>query len=335
MSIGGPDSSPMPGAPERPVPGKDKTADKDSAQPKPGSANDDMSRKQIHDAAAYIRSLAQLHGRNAEWADRAVREAVSLSAHEALEQRVIDLIATDVADLANKLEGRKVKTAAGERVLHSAGATIAVLTPDWRTRFLAIITHPSIALILLTIGFYGLVFEIMNPGVVLPGVIGAIAMLIGLYALQLLPTNYAGLALILVGLSFIVAEAFVPAYGSLGVGGVIAFVIGATMLVDTDIPGFGVPDSLIALLAVVSALFVFGVAAAAMKARRRPVVTGREQMIGSEGIVIDDADTEGWARVHSELWKVRSNEPLKRGQVVRVTGEDGLVLTVVSRRNGA
>jgi len=332
VDIGGPDALPSAPTPS----GKDKDADKgDKSSAKPGKSDDAMSRKQVHDAAAYIRGLAQLHGRNAEWAERAVREAVSLPAQDALAQHVIDLIATDVPDLAQKLDGRKVKTAAGERVLATAGATITVAAPDWRTRFLAIITHPSIALILLTVGFYGLVFEVMNPGMVLPGVVGAIAMLIGMYALQLLPTNYAGLALVLLGLSFIVAEAFVPAYGSLGIGGVIAFVVGALMLIETDVPGFGVPWSLIAALAVTSLVFLFGIATAAMKARRRPVVTGREQMIGSHGVVVDNADGEDWVRVHSELWRARSTHPLASGQTVRVTAKEGLVLTVVPTHKDA
>ena len=325
VDIGGP--GPLPSAPEPPSKGKD--ADKGESPAKPGKSDDAMTRKQVHDAAAYIRGLAQLRGRNVEWAERAVREAVSLPAQDALAQHVIDLVATDVPDLAQKLDGRKVTTAAGERVLATAGATITVAAPDWRTRFLAIITHPSIALILLTVGFYGLVFEVMNPGMVLPGVVGAIAILIGMYALQLLPTNYAGLALVLLGLSFIVAEAFVPAYGSLGIGGVIAFVVGALMLIETDVPGFGVPWPLIATLAVTSLLFLFGIAAAAMKARRRPVVSGREQMIGSHGVVVDNAEGEDWVRVHSELWRARSAHPLASGQTVRVTGKEGLVLTVV------
>ena len=331
VDIGAPGVSPSAPTP----PGKDKDADKGETPSRSGKSDDAMSRKQVHDAAAYIRSLAQLHGRNAEWAERAVREAVSLPAQEALAQHVIDLVATDVPDLAHKLDGRKVKTAAGERVLATAGATITVAAPDWRTRFLAIITHPSIALILLTVGFYGLVFEVMNPGMVLPGVVGAIAILIGMYALQLLPTNYAGLALVLLGLSFIVAEAFVPAYGSLGIGGVIAFVVGALMLIETDVPGFGVPWSLIAALAVTSLLFLLGIATAAMKARRRPVVTGREQMIGSHGVVVDNADGEDWVRVHSELWRVRSPHPLASGQTVRVTAKEGLVLTVVPTHKDA
>jgi len=325
VAIGGPGAVPSAPTP----PSKDKDADKGEEPANGGKSDEAMSRKQVHDSAAYIRGLAQLHGRNVEWAERAVREAVSLPAQDALAQHVIDVVATDVPDLARKLDGRKVRTAAGERVLATAGATINTVAPDWRTRFLAIITHPSIALILLTVGFYGLVFEVMNPGIVLPGVVGAIAILVGMYALQLLPTNYAGVALVLLGLSFIVAEAFVPAYGSLGIGGVIAFVVGAMMLIESDVPGFGVPGSLIATLAVTSLLFLFGIAAAAMKARRRPVVTGREQLIGSHGMVIDGGDGEGWARVHSELWRVRSTHPLASGQTVRVTGKEGLVLTVV------
>jgi len=324
VPIGGPDA-----LPSAPAPGKDKDADKGESGAKGGKPDDAMSRKQVHDAAAYIRSLAQLRGRNVDWAERAVREAVSLPAQDALAQHVIDVLASDVADLARKVDGRKVTTAAGERVLMTAGATITTVAPDWRTRFLSTITHPSIALILLTVGFYALVFEVMNPGMVLPGVAGAIAILIGMYALQLLPISYAGLALILLGLAFIVAEVFVPAYGSLGIGGVIAFVIGATMLIETDIPGFGVPMSLIVTLAITSFLFLLGIAAAAMKARRRPVVTGREQMIGSHGVVVDDAEGEGWVRVRSELWRARSTHPLASGQTVRVTGKDGLVLTVV------
>jgi membrane-bound serine protease (ClpP class) len=323
VAIGGPEAPSPPVAPA-PVGNKKKepAADKDD------KSTDAMTRKQVHDAAAYIRGLAQLYGRNAEWAERAVREAVSLSADEALKEHVVDFVASDVADLAQKVDGRTVKVAGTGRTLHTANAAIRTLEPDWRTQFLAIITHPSIALILLTVGFYGLLFEFMNPGMVLPGVAGAIALLVGLYALQLLPISYAGLALIVLGLGFIVAEVFLPTYGSLGIGGVIAFVVGAMMLVDTEVPGFGVPPSLVAVLAVTSAAFVFLVAGAALKARRRPVVSGREQLIGSVGVALDDSSGEGWVRVHSEQWRARSAEPLKQGQRVRVTARDGLVLTV-------
>ncbi len=313
-----------------PKPGKeaDKKSGKDNAEPESGDSESTLTRKQIHDSAAYIRGLAQLRGRNADWGERAVREAVSLSADEALAQHVVDIVARDVPDLLAKLDGRKVITVAGEQVLRTAGVGTVTEEPDWKTRFLAVITDPSVALILMMLGVYGLFFEFSNPGLALPGVVGAICILIGLFALHMLPVNYAGLALVLLGMCFLVAEAFLPSYGSLGIGGIIAFVVGAVMLIDTDVPGFGIPYSLIALLAVLTGLFVFVVSGVALKARRRPVVTGAEAMIGSIGVALEDAEGEGWARVHSEQWRVRSAVPLKRGQSVRVTARDGLVLIV-------
>jgi membrane-bound serine protease (ClpP class) len=322
VQIGAPGVSP-PSSPSSPA-SSDKTKKEDEDKP----SGDAMTRKQVHDAAAYIRGLAQMRGRNQDWAERAVREAVSLSADEALAQHVIDLTARDVADLVAKLDGRKISTAGGERTLQTAGAAVSLDEPDWKSRFLAVITNPSIALILMMIGVYGLFFEFSNPGLVLPGVVGAIALFLGLFALHMLPVNYAGLALVALGLGFFVAEAFLPSYGSLGAGGIIAFAIGVVMLIDTDAPGFGVPLWLIGALALVSALFVILVASVALKARRRPIVTGSEELIGSVGVVLDDADAEGWARVHSEQWRVQSHVPLKRGQAIRVTGRDGLVLTV-------
>ena len=287
-----------------------------------------MERKQVHDAAAYIRGLAQMRGHNVEWAERAVREAVSLSADEALAQKVIDVVARDVPDLLAKLDGRKAAMAGGEHVLATKGAEVVTFAPDWRNRLLAVIANPSVALILMLIGIYGLFFEFSNPGFVLPGVAGAIALLLGLFALQMLPVNYAGLALVLLGLAFMIAEVYLATFGVLGVGGIIAFVIGAVLLIDTDVPAFGIPYTLIAGLAIASAAFVFFVSGAALKARRRPVVSGSEELVGSSGLVLDDLTDEGWARVHSEQWRVRSVVPLKRGQTVRVTGRDGLVLTV-------
>jgi membrane-bound serine protease (ClpP class) len=311
-------------SPSSPQPG----ADKDKGK-KDDDHQDTLSRKQVHDAAAYIRGLAQLRGRNADWGERAVREAVSLSADEALAQKVIDLSARDVTDLVAKLDGRKVTTSAGERTLSTSGAEIVTLAPDWKVRFLAIITEPSVALILMMLGVYGLFFEFSNPGFVLPGVFGGIALLIGLFALNMLPVNYAGLALVLLGLSFMIAEAFYPSYGSLGVGGIIAFAIGAVMLIDSDVPGFGIPYWLIGALALLSALFILIVGGVALRARKRPIVTGHEELIGSVGVVLEDSGTEAWARVHSEQWRVQSTVPLKRGQDVRVTAREGLVLTVI------
>jgi membrane-bound serine protease (ClpP class) len=206
---------------------------------------------------------------------------------------------------------------------------VTPLEPDWRTRFLSVITDPSIAYILVLAGIYALFFEFSNPGLVFPGVAGAICILIALYAFHLLPVSYAGLALVLLGVAFMVAELFVPAYGSLGVGGVIAFVTGSVMLIDTDVPGFSVPIALILGVAAVSAAFVFLVIGTAGKARQRPVVSGREELLGSEGVVLEDFEREGWARVHSETWRIRSAKPMKAGQRVRVAGMEGLLLDVV------
>jgi membrane-bound serine protease (ClpP class) len=320
IGMPGPGSAPQP-------PASDK--EKDKATPGDESHGQDaMTKKQVHDAAAYIRGFAQLRGRNTEWAERAVREAVSLSADEALQQKVIDVVARDVPDLLAKLDGRKVSTAGGERTLETATVVAVTIEPDWKSRFLAVITNPSVALILMMLGVYGLFFEFSNPGMVLPGVVGGICLLLGLFALQMLPVNYAGLGLILLGLTFLVAEAFLPAYGSLGVGGIIAFAIGAVMLIDTDVPGFGIPIALIVVLAALTGLFVFFVSGVALKARRRPVVTGSEELIGSVGEVLDDG-AEAYARVRSEQWRVRSSVPLRRGQRVRVTDRDDLLLTVV------
>ncbi|MGB5081670.1 MAG: nodulation protein NfeD [Burkholderiales bacterium] len=294
-----------------------------------GNTPDTMTRKQVNDASAYIRSLAQMRGRNADWAERAVREAVSLPAREALKMKVIDLVAEDVPQLLRRLDGRKLKVADSERVLETADVVATAAVPDWRTRFLAVITDPSIAYLLILLGVYALVFEFSNPGLVFPGVVGAICILIALYAFHLLPVNYAGLALILVGIAFMVAELFFPAFGSLGIGGAIAFIIGSVILIDTDIPGFGIPISLVLGIAAASAVFLFLVVGLALKGRKRPVVTGREELVGSTGEVIEDCEGDGWARVHSETWRIRSAVPLRAGQRVRVTGMGGLLLEVV------
>ena len=328
ISIGGMPGSPepqrQPQEPERKngkKAGQTKDAEKDWM-------SDASRRKAVFDAAAYIRGLAQLRGRNAEWAERAVREAVSLPAEEALKLNVIDLIATDLPDLLVKLDGRALNVAGQDRILRTQGAQTTTIEPDWRSRFLSLITDPSIAYILLLLGIYGLLFEFYNPGFLLPGVVGAICLLIALYALQLLPVNFAGVALLVLGIAFMIAEVFVPAYGSLGIGGIIAFVIGSVMMIDTDIPGFILPWPLIAAIAFLSALFIVAVVGMAMQARKRPVVSGSEEMMGAAGEVIEDFAQEGWARIHSENWKVRSTVPLKRGQKVRVTAINGLVLDV-------
>ena len=308
----------------------DKKTDKDEGS---GGLTSAMTRKVVHDAAAYIRGLAQMRGRNADWAERAVREAVSLSSEEALNLKVIDLVAADVPELLKRLDGRKLTAAGTERTLETAGAVAAAFEPDWRSRFLSVITDPSIAYILVLLGIYAIMFEFSNPGMVLPGVVGAISVLIALYAFQLLPVNYAGLALMLLGIAFMVAEAFFPAYGSLGVGGVIAFVIGSVILIDTDVPGYSIPIALIGGFAAGSAAFLIFVMSMLIGARRRPVVSGREELIGAGGEVLEDFEHEGWARVHSETWRVRASVPLTAGRRVRVAAMDGLVLDVVPETN--
>src|SRR5258705_7200416 len=294
-----------------------------------GDSPNAMTRKQVNDASAYIRGLAQMRGRNAEWAERAVREAVSLSATEALKLKVVDLVAEDVPDLLKRLDGRTLKAAEKERVLHTVDAIAIALEPDWRTRFLSVITDPSIAYVLILLGMYALVFEFSNPGLVFPGVIGAICILVAAYAFHMLPVNYAGLALMLVGIAFMAGELFFPAYGSLGVGGLIAFVLGSVILIDTGTPGYGVPFSLALGVAAASAAFIFFAVGMMLKARKRPVVSGREELIGSVGELLEDCQREAWARVHGETWRVRSDTALKSGQRVRVTAMHGLLLEVV------
>jgi membrane-bound serine protease (ClpP class) len=314
----------MPSAPGGDEKGKEKSNSKRDGQPA-----DAMTKKQINDAAAYIRGLAQLRGRNAEWAERAVREAVSLSAAEAARARVIDVVARDLDDLLAKIDGRSVTIGGGQSVkLAVAGAKVETIVPDWRTKLLAALANPSFALILMMLGIYGIWFEFSNPGFVFPGVIGAICLLLAMFAFQMLPVNYAGLALIVLGLGFMIAEVFFPSFGSLGIGGVIAFVVGAIFLMDTEIPGFGIPLPLIAGIAVATAAFMILVGGMAAKARTRPVITGREELVGAGGEVIDAAGDEVWARVHGETWRVRSRERLAPGSRVRVTGVDGLVLDV-------
>lgn len=307
--------------------GKDKDASPTGGeQAAPGSA---MQHKQINDAAAYIRSLAQMRGRNIEWAEQAVRQAVSLTADEALKLKVIDVIARDVPDLLRQLDGRKVNVLGVERTLDIKDARIVAMEPDWRSRLLAVIADPSIAYLLMLAGIFGLFFEFSNPGFVLPGVVGAISLLLALFAFQMLPVNYAGLGLIILGLAFMIAEVFIPSFGVVGIGGVVAFMIGSVMLIDTDIPGYGVSWSMIVLVGIASALFIFFVGGMAVKARRRPVVSGREELIRSSGEVLEDFDgKDGLARVHGETWRARCKQPLAKGQRVRVIGMDGLILDV-------
>jgi membrane-bound serine protease (ClpP class) len=293
---------------------------------KKGAGLDTMTKKVTNDAVAYIRSLAQLRGRNADWGEKAVREAVSLPAEEAVKLKVIDFVAADVPALLKQIDKK-----AG---LKTADAPVVQVEVDWRTKILAVITNPSVAYILILLGIYALIFEFTNPGLILPGVVGAICVLLALYSFHLLPVNYAGLALMLLGIAFMVAEAFLPAFGSLGIGGLIAFVLGSIILIDTDrVPsGFDIPYSLIGGVAAASAAFVFLVVGMAVRQRRRPVLTGREHMIGAVAEALEDFEREGWARVHGESWRVRANAPVRRGERLRVSAIDGLILTVEVER---
>jgi membrane-bound serine protease (ClpP class) len=284
---------------------------------KDGKKEDDtLSRKVTNDAVAYIRGLAQLRGRNADWAETAVREGVSLPAEEALKLNVIDHVVPDLGSLL--------------KALGKADAPVKQVEVDWRTQVLGVITNPSVAYLLVLVGVYGLIFEFMSPGLVLPGVVGAISLLLALYALHLLPVNYAGLALMLFGIAFMAAEAFLPAYGSLGIGGLAAFVLGSIMLIeDTALPGFEIPYALIAGVAAGSAGFLVVVLGMLTRSRKAAVVSGREYLVGAEAVALDDFDGEGWARVRGELWKVQAGVPVRRGAKLRVTGMRGLVLQVV------
>lgn len=283
--------------------------------------------KAFHDAQAYIRSLAELRHRNAEWAELAVSQAASISAQQALQKNVIDLIANNPQDLLSKVDGRKVIIGNQVTTLQTQNLIIHKLLPDWRTRLLAVITQPSIAYILMILGIYGLFFELMNPGFILPGVAGAIALLLALYAFQLLPINYVGFSLTLLGLGFIIAEIFVPAYGSLGIGGAIAFLIGSLMLFKKDSTFFHLSLGLIIGVTVISLLFFLGVIGMAVRARRRPIITGREGMINQVGIVVIDRGVT-WIYVAGERWQALNDQSLKNGQQVKVIGIKGLKLIV-------
>jgi membrane-bound serine protease (ClpP class) len=305
-----------------------KKADKaeQAAKMPSGGPRDAMTEKAVNDAAAYIRSLAQLRGRNADFAERSVREARSLPAEDALAAGVIDLIATDVRELLRKADGKTVNLVNAKATLELAGARIETLDPDWRSRLLGVLSNPTVALVLMMIGVYGLFVEFTSPGFGVPGVAGAISLLLALYAFHLLPVNWAGVALVLLGMGLMIAELFMPTFGAIGVGGIIAFVVGGLMLIDTEVPGLGIPAAAIVTMAAASAALIFGVGGLALRARRRPVVSGREDLIGAAGTIIA-ADADGvWAEVRGERWRIRCDAPLAVGDRVRIAAVDGLTL---------
>ena len=289
---------------------------------------DAMTKKIVNDAAAYIRSLAELRGRNAEWAEQAVREGVSLSSEQALEVGVIDLIARDIADLLQQVDGRTVSVQNEDGVLNTDGLIVEAIEPDWRNELLAIITNPNIAYILMLLGIYGLFFELANPGYVLPGVIGGISILLALYALQVLPVNYAGLGLMLLGIVLMVGELFMPSFGILGIGGVISFVLGSILLFDRDSGNLAVSMPLIIAVSALSAGFFLIVIRSLYHARRRPVVAGAEELLGATGTIAADFSGAGIIHIHGEQWNARAKTPMHGGESARVTGRDGLTLLV-------
>jgi membrane-bound serine protease (ClpP class) len=314
--------------------GSDKTNPGAGKPPSGGAAEGEpaphnaMERKVVNDAVAYIRGLAELRGRNPDWAEHAVRGAASLSANAALDEKVIDLIARDVPDLLARIDGREVHIANRTEKLATRDLTVVRTKPDWRTQLLAVITNPTVAYGLMIIGIWGLLLEGYNPGAVLPGVVGSICLLIALFAFQILSVNYAGLALVAVGTAMIIAEFFFPTYGSLGIGGIIAFVVGSLILFDTDVPGLGVGRPLIAAIATVGALMVAFIVYMATRAMRHPVATGAQGMIGASTEVVADFTGKGKVRYGGELWNARSDRPLRAGDAARIVKVEGLTLWV-------
>ncbi|HTC14538.1 MAG TPA: nodulation protein NfeD [Steroidobacteraceae bacterium] len=327
VSIGGePEPAPLPASPHGgekadAVPGKTPAAQ----PPEPGSA---MERKAVNDAVAYIRGLAELRGRNADWAEQAVRGAASLSASAALQQKVIDVIARDLPDLLTRIDGREVHLDNRTLKLATRDLTLVHMKPDWRTELLALITNPTIAYGLMIIGIWGLLLEGYNPGAVLPGVVGTICLLVALFAFQILSVNYAGLALVVLGTSMIIAEFFFPTYGSLGVGGLIAFVVGSLILFDSDVPGLSIGRPLLAAFATVGALMIAGIVYMSTRAMRAPVVTGTQGMIGASAEVLNDFTGKGRVRYGGELWNARSERALRAGEPARIVRVEGLTLWV-------
>lgn len=309
-------------------PGQQDDGSETSDPPETQAPRNASEAKAINDAVAYIRGLAELRGRNADWAERAVRQAASLSSSAALEENVIDFIARDVEQLLSEADGRQVLVGNDSVVLNTQRLSVKELEPDWRTKLLSVITDPNVALILMMIGIYGLLFEFLNPGALLPGTLGAISLLTGLYALALLPVSYAGGALMLLGIGLIVAEAFAPSFGILGIGGTIALVLGGTILLDTDIPGLELSWQAVAAVGVMSLGLTFVIMRLAWASHQRTIVTGEEGLIGAQGAVIDWNGERGFVQVQGERWQAVSSGPLTAGDPIRVIAVKGLVLKV-------
>ena len=319
--------------PAAPDGGPDKTEDKSSAKDHPTGpldTSDPMSRKMVNDAVAYIRSLAQMHGRNADWAESAVRGAASLPAEEALKLQVIDIVAATLPELLDAIDGRQAIVDGQPRKLATAHLELVETELDWRTRLLVVITDPNVAYLLMLIGMYGLIFELANPGTVLPGVIGGISLLLALLAFSVLPIDYAGAALVLLGIALMVAEAFVGSFGVLGLGGIAAFAIGSIIMFKPGSPNFELSLSVVIASSAVTAGLMILVLAMLLRSRRKAVVTGKEALIGASGKVVEWSNGAGRVRILGELWRARASEALRSGDRIRVRDRDGLLLVVES-----
>lgn len=323
VSMGGPAPPSPGGAPEEAPEG-----DGEDAPARPEQSADAMTRKVINDAVAYLQSLAELRGRNVEWAEETVRYGANLRASEALEKNVIDHIAPDLPTLLSRIDGTSVTVGSRTVTLDVANAGVRRVETDWRHDLLAVITDPTIAYGLLIFGIYGLILEFYSPGMVFPAVIGVICLLLGAYGLQMLPINYAGLALILVGIALMVAEVFTPTLGIMGFAGAVAFVLGSLMLMDTEAPGYQVPLLVVGAFAAVTAGLTLFAIGAAVRARQQKQVSGEEGMIGRTGEAMEDFSETGWVWAFGERWKARTDAPVKKGQKVRITSIEGLTLIV-------
>jgi len=319
-----------PGEDEESEPSTDEETDEDSDEA-PDNQEDSssaMERKVLNDSISYIRALAEAHGRNADWAEDAVRHAATLTATEALEMNVIDLIAVDQEDLLSAINGREVMINNEPFIIDSESLVIENIVPNWRLKILNTIASPEVAILLLMVGLYGLMFEGYNPGAILPGVAGVICLLLAAYALQVMPVNYAGLALILVGLLLIIAEAFVPSFGALGLGGIIALIFGSIMMFDSGIPGFGISVTFIVSLAVAMGGLLLWLVTYLLRFRRRGAVSGRESILGGTGIAMESFSGDGHVWLESETWAARSKVPIDKDQKVSISAMNGLVLDV-------
>jgi membrane-bound serine protease (ClpP class) len=311
-----------------PQPSRDR--DREGAGQEPGaSPAAGTDRKALNDAVAYIRSLAEMRGRDAEFAESAVAEAASITASDALERGVIDLMADDVADLLAAIDGREVALPDGPRRLATAGIRVERVEMDWRTSLLTVLTNPLVAYGLLIAGLYGLMFEGYNPGAMVPGVVGGICLLLGLYALQVLSVNFAGLALVVLGIAMMAAEFVVPSFGALGLGGLAAFVIGSIVLMDTEGPGALMNRGLVGGVATVAGAAMLGTIWLAMRTRKRRVVTGREVIAGAAAEALEDFTGRGRVRALGEEWSAVASRPVRQGQRLRVERIEGLTLFVM------